>query len=200
MQSYSKISACLGYFVLFIFWGFQYLEAELKGSPHDFSKQAWNSRSSLCGPCHTTHHVMTQPLWGRQLSRAVYTMYPEGILLGKIDNQPSFSSLLCLSCHDGTQPLESKGAGRTYINAAARRGPDLRNHHPVSVVYVAGSKLVSQSMPSGLGRSIAKDLLKNGKVECVSCHDVHSRNNNARLLHRQKDLLCQICHIQVPGK
>jgi predicted CXXCH cytochrome family protein len=185
---------CLGWLYSY----FNHSCAELTLSKHDFTSQLWNAERSLCGPCHQSHNAVNKALWGRKPSATLYTMHPQKLLAGTIDVQPSAVSRFCLSCHDGIQPLEQDRIGHTYINAAARIGPDLRTHHPVSIVYTPNTKLFAASTPSGLGRSIAQDLLKNGKVECTSCHDVHNRYNNEKMLNKKKDLLCQTCHTQDP--
>ncbi|MFQ5349142.1 MAG: cytochrome c3 family protein [Thermoanaerobaculia bacterium] len=69
--------------------------------------------------------------------------------------------------------------------------------HPSGVRYEAGvysSPLRPAFMPSGLGGTIAEDLLVEGHVECTTCHDVHSKREfllpgRARLAE-----LCTICH------
>jgi predicted CXXCH cytochrome family protein len=54
--------------------------------------------------------------------------------------------------------------------------------------------------PSGLGRTVAQDLLINDSLECSSCHDVH---NGAAAMAVNEDLLyitpvqsqlCLTCH------
>jgi cytochrome c peroxidase len=56
----------------------------------------------------------------------------------------------------------------------------LANSHPISFVYdsalaAADGALKNPAQPSTLGRTIAQDLLDaNSKMQCNSCHDVHT--------------------------
>ena len=58
---------------------------------------------SACVCCHTPHGgAVTRPNWNRRLPTGPYRMYESGTLDMPADPQPSGSSRLCLSCHDGT--------------------------------------------------------------------------------------------------
>ena len=67
------------------------------------------TEDQVCAFCHTPHGASNfpgSPLWNRQLSNQVYTVYSSSSLdaediMGQLD-QPGGSSKLCLSCHDGT--------------------------------------------------------------------------------------------------
>lgn len=61
--------------------------------------------SMVCIFCHTSHHsASTAPLWNREDSSVVYSLYDSSTLLSTPD-QPDGASKLCLSCHDGTIAL-----------------------------------------------------------------------------------------------
>jgi len=131
-----------------------------------------------CDGCHVPHNagkLPGVPLWNGNETATTFTMYSSKTLQATMDSQPSGASKLCLSCHDGANPNflwmtdnEKFGSG------------ELVNSHPVSFVYdsalaVADGHLKDPSQPSTLGRSIAQDLLDvDGKVQCNSCHDVHT--------------------------
>jgi len=78
--------------------------------------------TEICVFCHTPHGADSSaaaPLWNRTLSTATYQTYAS---LGTStfdakDNQPGGVSLACLSCHDGTQAMNtvinSPGSGTT---------------------------------------------------------------------------------------
>ena len=94
------------------------------------------------------------------------------------------STETCYSCHDDTQ----------------------RDSHPVGILYdsarVAGSNLRRSSAPSQFGSTIAKDLLADGRIECVSCHLAHAEETAARYRLRIPETstspgysgLCMSCH------
>ena len=96
------------------------------GSPHDFSPAKDGGRA--CQFCHTPHMALAgTPLWNHKLSDAVYEIYWSSSLDADI-GQPTGSSKLCLSCHDGTIALEATvrggGGGRTAarsVGVPARR-------------------------------------------------------------------------------
>jgi hypothetical protein len=117
--------------------------------------------------------------------------------LNAIPGQPAGRSRLCLSCHDGTVAVDAyqgDGAGgNTYYmtNPRALVGTDLRKHHPISFTYDAalaaadGELADPTTTASGLGNTIAKDLLFMNQLECPTCHDPHvSRNTQG----------CMGCH------
>jgi len=188
------------------------------GSAHDFSLQAtgsWNQE--ICIACHTPHNAQNvvgavgprAPLWNHQASATKFTMYTGAFgtgttkrtstIDGVIDIDPTGTSLLCLSCHDGTVALDSFGGGAGtgilmgQINASANLGTSGENDHPISITYdsvkdtslwnedrtpsnmydKAGIATTAVITVGGKG-SITGDLLENGKVQCGSCHDVHN--------------------------
>ena len=59
---------------------------------------------------------------------------------------------------------------------------DMANDHPVSVAYTAGKAslratgdtLATASGTAWVGATLVSDLLRNGLVECSSCHDPHN--------------------------
>jgi len=68
------------------------------------------SEQEICIFCHAPHNASpVQPLWNRSTPSSAYTVYTSPSLqkLGVNIGQPSGSSKLCLSCHDGTIALGS---------------------------------------------------------------------------------------------
>jgi len=161
--------------------------AEIASSHHDFS---WGSLGGgeICAPCHTPHDaddsVTAAPLWNHALTASTFTLYSSDTL-DATPGQPSGVSKLCLSCHDGTVAIDSFGGdtGSSYVTGQGLTGTVLTGHHPVSFVYDAtlastdGELANPSSTSSGLGSTIANDLLFDGRLECSSCHDVHIERN-----------------------
>jgi predicted CXXCH cytochrome family protein len=158
------------------------------GSAHDFSAETW-AGGEICVVCHTPHSAISNdgPIWNRASYTATgFTMYPSGgTIQGAIDTAPTGTSVLCLSCHDGTVAIDSFGgaAGTVFIgsiNADALLDKDLSDDHPVSIVYSPGldSELNATSTAVTFGNAdtgTVQDLLDTGdKVQCSSCHDVHN--------------------------
>jgi predicted CXXCH cytochrome family protein len=141
-------------------------------------------------------------------------------------NMPGSVSLLCLSCHDGSTATNSygyasnlvPGRGTAPFNMITARatiggGGDLSNHHPIGFSYIqtlaAGDTeihLDTTVIPNGgVGQPLAggpasvADLLWNGNVECVSCHDVHNTKNGGDKFTWVQDTqsaLCLTCHVK----
>jgi predicted CXXCH cytochrome family protein len=193
------------------------LNGQIAGTKHDFSGKSWApAENKMCGVCHATHQARNEPsapLWNHQSTAvAAYTIYTSPTFSGQggltITN-PSASSKLCLSCHDGTVAIENFGGtttGTNYIPAASKiggtAGNDMSKDHPISFLYtdalatVDGGLRPPTTTNSGLGGSITNDMLFANKLECASCHDVHNKYSVAHLLKMSNinSQLCLTCH------
>ncbi|MCF8222569.1 MAG: hypothetical protein K9J25_05430 [Bacteroidales bacterium] len=191
--------------------------SQIAGTAHDFSSETWApAENKMCGVCHTTHNAMNEPsapLWNHESTAvAGYTLYSSPTFDnhgGTTITDPSASSKLCLSCHDGTVALENFGGvttGTTYIGSGSliggAGGDDLSKDHPISFEYTDalaatdGGLFTPSSAASGLGGSIQEDMLFNNKMECASCHDVHNKYSISHLLKisNVNSELCLTCH------
>ncbi|MEZ5072905.1 MAG: cytochrome c3 family protein [Bacteroidales bacterium] len=189
--------------------------AQIAGTAHDFSGESWAPSSNKgCGVCHTTHQAASQadaPLWNHESTVvASYELYSSPTFDGSATlTNPGASSRLCLSCHDGTVALENFGGttgGSTFVDAAYRiggaTGGNLSADHPISFEYTDalaasdGGLHPPSTAFSGLGGSIASDLLFNNRMECASCHDVHNRYGVDHLLRisNTNSEFCLTCH------
>jgi predicted CXXCH cytochrome family protein len=182
--------------------------AAITGSAHDFSTANWNFTGEICQPCHTPHDaglsVSGSPLWNHQVTSATFQLYASPTFEGAATiAQPSGTSKLCLSCHDGTVALDSSGGfagGKSFMFSPL--GTDLRGSHPISFTYDSGLAETDKGLynpaikTSGLGGTIGVDLLHEGKLECSSCHDVHNASGEDYLLVKSNagSALCLTCH------
>ncbi|BBG66089.1 cytochrome c family protein [Hydrogenimonas sp.] len=138
------------------------------------------------------------------------------------DASPSGATLACLSCHDGVSAINSvvnaPGSGGYNLNGTLigfndptyqeRMGTsnvravgafgDLTNDHPVSIPYVEGAaslKPKNTQISGWQGATTINDLLRDGKVQCVSCHDPHYPNwGTFRRTSNNGSELCKTCH------
>lgn len=126
----------------------------------------------ICVFCHTPHGGDTSaavPIWNRNLGTQTYTRYsqsgPDGLGTSTFDAQEApvgSVSIACLSCHDGTQALDSMlnapgsgnnwpatttmtggdinpdGSGSLAPGIVQNLGTDLSNDHPISMQYAGG--------------------------------------------------------------
>ena len=140
----------------------------------------FDGTSEICVFCHTPHGgdaTAAVPLWNRNLDPGGFQTYDQlgtTTLDAKIEPIGSVS-IACLSCHDGTQAMDSlinePGSGAdnpAFSNAnwtgqaataGGRIGPptvitnlgkDLTNDHPISVQFAGGGYSISN--PTGPGR------------------------------------------------
>ncbi len=171
--------------------------AQIDGSPHDLTAVA--GRTS-CSFCHTPHGALTgTPLWSHELSTAVYNIYQSSSLEANV-GQPTGSSKLCLSCHDGTialtESIRSSSFGGTYIaTGAANLGTDLSDDHPISFVYSAALSAEDFQIrpPSALSEQFKLD--RSSELQCTTCHDPHdNRYGNFLVMSNQRSMMCVSCH------
>ncbi|MHC4146603.1 MAG: cytochrome c3 family protein [Planctomycetota bacterium] len=159
-----------------------------------------------CDACHTPHNgeaLPGAPLWNGSETTMTFVMYSSDTFQGTGDGQPSGDSRLCLTCHDGSN------SSFAWMNPDHSFGADdLSSSHPISFVYDSAlatldGTLRDPSEASTLGGTILEDLLDpEGKVQCDSCHDVHSSSVGNNLLRgydygsRHGPGLCRMCHMK----
>jgi len=131
--------------------------------------------------------------------------------------QPTGSSLLCLSCHDGTVAVDSFGgnSGTDFIQPGDSEyiGTDLSDDHPISITYDSALSNADPALldPSattvtiGLGGdktntgTVSSLLLPADQVQCSTCHDVHNNfvppgEPDLLVVTKTNSDLCFTCH------
>lgn len=114
---------------------------------------------------------------------AEVVMYGTTVSNTMTDPKPNPGTAECIECHN----------------------QDLRKDHPSSIEYLytpqnrASLRPVTTPLYNWVGASTVSDLLVNGKVECISCHYVHSNplvNTVGDLFLRAQTTqeLCMGCH------
>lgn len=168
------------------------------------------------------------PLWNHELTMnyPFYTMYQNGTGYGAPTSGPKASqailngmtpgstSLLCLSCHDGSvavnsygnaaQLSQSGGGGTIGVQYVIGKDNYLGNHHPIGFDYDAVAavdpEIRSADDTQLTGTTTIRDHLLgagNNKMECGSCHSVHNKGNTGERLLWRSDVnseLCLTCH------
>lgn len=184
--------------------------ASIVNTKHDMSTKPWNTTNTLCGVCHTPHNgKVGQPvLWNHTVTTATFAVYSSPTMNAATGGQPSGTSKLCLSCHDGTVALENFGTvttGTNYVTGTARLGSDLSNDHPVSITYNTALSTADPGLydpatkawngPTLPASTIASQMLFANVMECASCHDVHD-NAWGKFLRKNNNgsQLCLTCH------
>jgi len=159
-----------------------------------------------CDGCHTPHDaevLPSVPLWNGRETTSKFVMYSSQTFQGTADGQPSGNSKLCLACHDGST------SGYVLMDPEHSFGTQaLARSHPISFIYDSAlatqdGALKDPTEASTLGGTIQEDLLDaESKVQCGSCHDVHSSGVGDSLLRgydyedQHWSGLCRMCHLR----
>lgn len=158
--------------------------------------------AGLCVYCHTPHQANpTVGLWNRDLSGVTYQVYASRSMQATV-NQPTNSSRLCLSCHDGILALASVRVSKPDPSAtlgplrgSSALGTDLHANHPVSFVYdgTLAAKNGELVDPGALPKGMRVDADR--QLQCTSCHDPHeSRYPHFLRMDTSNGMLCTTCH------
>ncbi len=180
-----------------------------------------------CVYCHSPHGGRTErPLWNRRLPNGPYRMYDSGALSMIPDAQPTGTSRLCLSCHDGTialddvinQPLTHTGPSapgepikRCATDCHKGGDPkggfnwekvwfqeDFTKQHPFSIQYDAARNANFQPAAAVEAAGLK---LEDGRVQCNTCHDPHTQENRKFLrIPNTAGSLCLVCHRTTPSR
>ena len=162
-----------------------------------------SGETEICIFCHTMHNSSpSTPLWNRSAPGSSYTLY-NSTTMKALPGQPSGSSVLCLSCHDGTVALGSVLSRSTPISFASAVnmpiGPsnlttDLRNDHPISFTYDVALSVANPNLKNP--NSVMSQIrLENNQLQCTSCHDPHKNIYTSFLVaSSQYSNLCNACH------
>lgn len=104
----------------------------------------------------------------------------------------SNSTLLCLSCHDGT--LSSFISANEINPAPPHAQIDFAHDHPVGIAYPRSNR---RYRPAALVEQRGVRL-PDGRVECISCHDPHDALRIPDMLvnSNRRSALCLTCHIK----
>ncbi len=165
-----------------------------------------SSEDRICIFCHIPHQKgsATQYLWNRSDPAEPYLPYFSSTLKADV-RQPTGSSRMCLSCHDGTIALGAVTSSPTQIplkgglrfmpeNRPSYLGTDLSDDHPISFVYDELLSLDDRQLrePSALPPPVK---LENDRLQCTACHDPHHNPYGQFLvMDNTASSLCTACH------
>jgi predicted CXXCH cytochrome family protein len=190
--------------------------AAIANGPHDLSTRAdVQNGFSSCQFCHAPHFANTSssyaaiPLWNRNTpNTAAYQTNVGTANLGA-------GSWTCLSCHDGVADMGQTYSGsdgltgadpidaNSYANvgriagAAFSAPTDLRDDHPVGVIFNAGGEMQDLATVQATSVKLYEYAVGTYTVECGSCHEPHLTGDKAQggaSLLRQTTGLCAACH------
>lgn len=177
----------------------------IAGTKHDLSQKGWGT-NQICIFCHTPHganaYVPGAPLWNHNVTWATFSVYAS-TTLNAVPGQPTGTSKLCLSCHDGTVGADSftNNSNLHFITGSALMGTDLSNDHPISFTYDAALATADKGLLTPESDKFVdathKLPLFSGQMQCASCHQVHD-DSNGKFLRMQNtgSKLCLTCHLK----
>jgi len=158
---------------------------DVVNTPHNLAGTATGGEDNLetCVYCHTPHgsdSTAAVPLWNRKLGDGgqitdVYDSTFSATIDGTVDlgtTTGSGYSLVCLSCHDGTQGVDvvinipgtdgynaagapMDGIATTMTAGVALLGTNLQNDHPVGIPYAGGGVNFGANAAAGSGTDTA---------------------------------------------
>ncbi|MBK7104908.1 MAG: hypothetical protein IPH62_06460 [Ignavibacteriae bacterium] len=163
-----------------------------------------STESEICVFCHTPHKsTPRKPLWNKYDTGFNYTLYNSSTIHAS-PGQPDGSSILCLSCHDGTIALgllwsrqsviNFTGNVITLTNESTNLETDLSDDHIISLIYSSHLSDLNDELknPNSLVNNVR---LENSKLQCTSCHDPHLNLTEKFLVEtREYSQLCINCH------
>jgi predicted CXXCH cytochrome family protein len=163
-----------------------------------------SSSGAVCLFCHTPHASNPiAPLWNRNDPGTYYQTYESSTLKATV-GQPTGSSRLCLSCHDGTIALtqtynsrNAPGGPTVYISAADRGyiGTDLSDDHPISFGFDASLAISKGELRHPSTLPVELPLDHNGQLQCTTCHDAHDDTYGQFLrMDNRQSRMCRTCH------
>lgn len=159
----------------------------------------------VCEFCHIMHSSSSDAaLWSRGRSTAAYIPYSSSTAVAQ-PGQPTGTSVLCLSCHDGTialgailnrgAPHSMAGGNNTMPPGRGLQGTNLGDDHPISFQY--STSLAMENGELALPESITRvlPLDRNGELQCTTCHDAHD-SPYGKLLRMSNigSQMCTACH------
>ena len=192
----------------------------------------YDRSSQICVFCHTPHRASSEgPLWNRGAVTKTFKHFSsvtlaidDAALKSAADyGQPTGSSRLCLSCHDGitalgavfTTPSQTtsvpisffnKKTGQTGVNVAIGF-ETFSSHHPVSFKYTQAVRDILTAPPyskteywwSPPASGVVK-LDRQERMQCTTCHDPHQDQSDVPdamtpfWVAKTYEEVCRSCH------
>jgi predicted CXXCH cytochrome family protein len=179
-------------------------------SPHNLSASGpgsirASSEDEVCIFCHAPHNASSvQPLWNRSMPTGPYNVYSSSSLISE-PGQPTGSSKMCLSCHDGTiaigsvvsrnQVIHMSGGITTLPPGRTNLGTDLSDDHPISFRYDSSLATKNPKLADPGTIPAALRLDPNHELQCTTCHNPHNNIHGSFLaMSNENSAMCRSCH------
>lgn len=201
-------TAALGFAALALLFGVAQADDSIVNSKHDLSSSGPGpvralNESEVCIFCHAPHNASpAAPLWNRSNPQTHYRIYQSSTIDARID-QPSGSSKLCLSCHDGSIAIGLVNSRETPIPMSHNfmpTGPsdltnDLSDDHPIGLRFDRQLANRDRQLRSPDQVDHRIQLGPRGELDCIACHDPHNNElGNFLRIPTREGALCNTCH------
>lgn len=155
--------------------------------------------TEICIFCHTPHNSSPQgPLWNRSNTSTIFGRYSSATLIIRKTaaaqyGEPTGSSRLCLSCHDGVSALGlllgavvpiNMGSNDRITGVAMFDANKIKTgHHPISFVYNDAVLAAIQADPLKSLQTYRLPTLEQVKLDsskqmqCTTCHNPHQNQS-----------------------
>ncbi len=160
-------------------------DAYLRGSAGDST-----DRAAFCANCHDAAEAS-----GRSSAHWMAVGYAH--LARRSESGTRRSAVLdtasssCLSCHDGVNASE---AGHKWLRSAGGSLGDPGRNHPVGMPYVR-RETDQRRLPLRHVMLLPREVrLPDGKVSCVSCHNLYNVERHHLSVPIEGSRLCLTCH------
>lgn len=185
-------------------------QTSVVSSPHNLSVTGPGqtravAEAQVCIFCHAPHNAAPiRPLWNRSMPLSAFSIYRSPSLDAN-PGQPTGTSKMCLSCHDGTialgavfsrdTPITMTGGQQTITAGRSHIGTDLSDDHPISFQFDSSLAARDPKLkpPSSLPMEVRLDA--NQELQCTSCHDAHNNFfGDFLVMDNTQSALCTSCH------
>ncbi len=207
-----KQTILVGIALAFLFFASSALPGNIRSTKHNLSISGSgditaSSERQICIFCHIPHResVKMPYLWNRSSPPYPYIPYDSSTLNAVVE-QPTGSSRMCLSCHDGTIALGAVTSSPTEIrlkggirympeSRPSNLGTNLSDDHPISFVYDTALSLENLELRDPALLHPAVKLDEDNQLQCTSCHDPHDDPFGRFLvMDNMGSALCTACH------
>jgi len=200
--------------------------SSISNTPHNLSIN--NKYGDICKTCHiptvSTNSIFKAKWNVKQDLNINFNMYSFSDKNSTIHS----TSFVCLGCHDGVSAVNVKPKFKIkrefHLNVSNNEKKinkfikkisynsktnnlnnkniyNESNEHPIGVLYIEKKDFndLNTSISSSMFSSqTIEDLLRNKRVECVSCHDPHIESKNKEVnflrISNENNKLCKTCH------
>lgn len=143
---------------------------------------------AFCEACHRRGVVERGSPYGHSQVLTSAHMEFDDKQAGRVDT----ISAMCLGCHDGTIGKDTPVRVGSFRHGVRPEESAQELSHPIGVNYRrAMTRRGGLHPPEGIDERIR---LVNGKVGCVSCHDMYSRERKLLTVSNDRAGLCLACH------